>query len=318
MTAISPSASRSWRRPTRSSSLARREARWGLLFLSPWIVGFVAFTLLPMAATLAFTFTNVTLTQEEPLRFVGLRNYEALIGDSQVWESLLITLRFALIALPVGMVVPFAVALLLNSRHLMAPGLFRVLFFMPYVVPLVAGVLAWQGMLNPASGWINQFLRTLGVANPPEWLNDPGWVYPALVIVGLWGIGSAIVVNLAGLKGIPSELYDAAKVDGAGWFASLRHVTLPLMSPVLFYLLLLEIVALFQYFLVPLVLNNGTGDPGGMTLFYNLYLYKTFFTFHNMSYGATLAWLLFAITMVVALLLFRASRRFVFYAGERT
>jgi multiple sugar transport system permease protein len=297
--------------------LARREARWGLTFLSPWIVGFLAFTLIPMVATFALSFTNVTLAGDEPVQFVGLRNYATMLNDSQAWASIGVTARFAIIAIPVGLIAPFSVALLLNSRYLRGAALFRVLFFMPYVVPFVAGVLIWGGMLNADSGWINQALRTLGVSNPPSWLEDPRWVSPALVIIGIWGIGSAIIVNLAGLRSIPTELYDAATVDGAGWWASLRHVTIPLMSPIIFYTLILEIVIVFQYFLVPLVINNGTGAPGGATLFYNLYLYKNFFTFQNMAYGATLAWALFALILVVTLLLFLAARRWVYYAGEQ-
>ena len=297
--------------------LARREARWGYLFLSPWIIGFLAFVLIPMVATLAFTFSNVNLSQENPLAFVGLDNWSRLLRDSQTWAALGVTLRFAVLQLPFTLVVPFAVALLLNSQSLRGSGLFRVLFFLPYVVPFVAGVLIWQSMLNPATGWINQGLRFLGVANPPGWLEDPSWVYPGLVLMGVWGIGGGVIVNLAGLRGIPTELYDAARVDGAGWWSQLRHVTIPMMSPVIFYTLMLSIVEVLQYFLVPLVIHNGTGEPAGSTLFFNLYLYKTFFTFQNMSYGATLAWLLFVITLIVALFVFRVSRRWVYYAGER-
>src|SRR5438034_1062011 len=201
------------RRP-RMSRLAWHEARSGLLFLSPWIIGFLAFTLIPVIATLAFTFTNITLSQDVPLRFVGLDNYLALF------------------------------------------------------------------------------------------------------IIGVWGIGGGIIVNQAGLKGIPTELYDAARIDGAGWWGQLRHVTLPMMSPVIFYTLVLGVVEVLQYFLVPLVLNQGTGEPGGATRFYNLYLYKTFFAFQEMSYGATLAWLLFLITLAITGVLFWSARYWVYYAGE--
>jgi ABC-type sugar transport system permease subunit len=228
---------------------------------------------------------------------------------------LLVTFKFALIALPVFMLLPFFVAMLVNSRHLMGTSAFRVLFFLPYVVPFVAGVLIWQQMLSDA-GWVNDFLRAIGISNPPDWLQDPAWIYPGLVIMGVWGIGAGIIVYLAGLKGVPTELYDAANIDGAGWWATLRHITIPMLSPVFLYTLILGIVEVLQYFLVPLVLKNGTGEPGGSTLFFNLYLYKTFFTFQNMSYGATLAWLLFGITLVITLVVFRLSRRWVYYAGD--
>lgn len=297
--------------------LARREALWGLTFLSPWLIGFLAFTLIPMVATLIFTFTNITLTQEEPLHFVGLANYQTLLKDPQVWTSLQVTLKFGLISLPVSLLLPLSLALLLNSKYVRMSTLWRTLFYMPYIVPFVAAVFAWGGMLNAENGWINEALRAIGMQNPPRWINDVRWIYPALVMMGLWGIGSGMLVNLAALQAIPSELYDAARVDGAGWWATLFNVTLPLMSPVIFYSLTLGLVGVFQYFLVPLVLNEGTGEPGRSTLFYNLYLYKTFFTFQNMSYGATMAWLLFIIILIVTSVLFSTARHWVYYAGER-
>ena len=299
------------------SPLAWHEARWGLLFLSPWIIGFFAFTLLPMVATFAFTLTNVNLNQAQPLRFVGLDNYWRVLRDQQTWDSLGVTLKFALLALPVAVILPFLVALLLSSRHLKFAGLFRVLFFLPYVVPFVAGVLIWQSMMNSDSGWIAVALRAVGVSDPPNWLQDPAWIYPGLVLLGVWGIGGGTIVYLAGLRGIPSELYDAAKIDGAGSWATLRNVTLPMLSPVIFYTLILAIVDVLQYFLVPLVLNQGSGEPGGTTLFLNLYIYKNFFTYQDMSYGATLAWILFGITLAVTLVVFASARRWVYYAGER-
>ena len=141
-------------------------------------------------------------------------------------------------------------------------------------------------------------------------------MYPALVLVGLWGIGSAVIINLAGMQNVPTELYDAARVDGAGWWGQLRNVTLPLMSPVIFYSITLGTVGVLQYFLVPLVLYSGDGRPGGSTFFYNIYLYKTFFTFQDMSFGATLAWLLFVIILALTLVLFWSAKYWVYYAGE--
>jgi ABC-type sugar transport system permease subunit len=303
-------------RQSRFSGLAWRHARWGYVFIAPWLIGFLLFVAIPMVATLGFSFTNINLAQAEPLQFVGLKNYEALLKDRQVWTSLGITLKFALIALPLAVVLPLLFALLLHTRHLRGVGVFRVLFFLPYVVPFVATVFIWQGMLNPSTGWINQALQAIGVENPPAWLEDPGWVYPGLGLIGVWGVGAGMIVYLAGLKGIPTDLYEAAKIDGAGAWASLRHITIPMLTPVIFYTVVLSVVEVMQYFLVPLVLQNGTGEPGGSTMFYNLYLYKNFFTFQNMSYGATLAWLLFAITLAITLVLFGTARRWVYYAGE--
>jgi multiple sugar transport system permease protein len=269
-----------------------------------------------MVATLVFTFLNITLAQDQPLAFVGLANWQRMIADQHVWDSLGVTLRFAALWLPTSIIVPFLIALGLNSRYVRGASLMRTLFFMPYVVPFVAGVLVWQQMLGD-SGWINDVLAFAGIAKPPDWLNDVGWIYPALVLMGIWGIGAGIVINLAGLRGIPTELYEAARIDGAGWWAQLRNVTVPMMSPIIFYTLILGVVDVLQYFLVPLVLSNGTGAPAGSTLFYNLNLYKTFFTYQEMSYGATLAWFLFGITLVVTLILFALARGRVFYAGER-
>lgn len=295
---------------------ARREALYGLAFISLWVVGFLIFTLAPMIATLGFSFSNINLAQEVPLQFVGFRNYQAMLSDSQLQNALGVTVKYALLALPIGLALPLIVALLLNNRHLRAKGVFRVLFYLPYVIPFVAAIFAWSGLLNPETGWINQGLEALGVQNVPNWLNDPTWVYPGLVILGLWGIGGAVIINLAGLQGIPTELYDAAKVDGAGWWATLWNVTLPMMSPVIFYSLVLGIVGVFQYFLVPLVISEGTGRPGGATMFFNLYLYKTFFTFQNMSYGAAQAWVLFLIILGLTVFLFWSSKYWVHYAGE--
>lgn len=315
--------------------IARREMKNGLLFLSPWLFGFVAFTFLPMIATLVFSFFKITITDGilsvfRSENFVGFDNYAQLLRDPQAgvhpqfWfasrtpSSLIITLKFALFALPVGIFFPLILALLMNNRFLKGQFVFRSLFYMPYIVPFVASVFLWGGMLNTETGWINRFLLFLGFAREslPLWANDVNWVYPTYVIMGIWGVGNAMLIMLAGLQGVPTELYDAAKVDGANSWASFWNITFPMISPVIFYNLTLNIIGLFQYFLVPLVVNNGTGRPGGATMFYNLYLYKTFFTFQNMSYGSTLAWFLFLIILLVTILLFATAKYWVYYAGE--
>jgi multiple sugar transport system permease protein len=207
-------------------------------------------------------------------------------------------------------------ALLMNNPALKGQNFFRSMFYMPYIIPFVAAIFLWGGMLNPETGWINRGLTALGVQNPPGWGNDVFWVYPTYIIMGIWGIGNAMLIMLAGLQGVPTELYDAAEVDGAGGWATFWNVTFPMISPVIFYNLVLSIVGLFQYFLVPLVVNQGTGRPGGASLFYNVILYKTFFTYQNMSYGATLAWLLFAVILVVTVGLFATAKYWVYYASE--
>jgi len=306
--------------------LGRREMKLGLLFLAPWILGFLIFTLLPMLATLFFSFLHLKITDgilSKP-DFAGLENYQKLFSDPSVWSNstspgaLWVTVKFGLIALPIGIFLPLGIALLMNNKHLKAPYFFRSMFYMPYIVPFVAAVFLWGGMLNPESGWINRALIALGMAkeNVPTWANDVNWVYPAYVIMGIWGIGNAMLIMLSGLQGVPTELYDAAKVDGANGWQTFWKVTFPMISPVIFYNLVLSIVGLFQYFLVPLVVNQGTGRPGGATYFYNLYLYKTFFTYQDMAYGSTLAWFLFVIILVVTITLFGTAKYWVYYAGE--
>lgn len=306
--------------------LARREFRSGMLFLAPWIFGFLAFTLLPMLATLFFSFLNLRITDgilSKP-DFAGLENYRLLFKDPQVWStsitpgSLWVTIKFGLIALPIGILVPLGIAVLMNNKNLKGQMFFRSMFYMPFIVPFVAAVFLWGGMLNSESGWINRTLMSLGVpkANVPLWANDISWVYPTYVIMGIWGIGNAMLIMLAGLQGVPTELYDAAKVDGASGWQTFWKVTFPMISPVIFYNVVLSVVGLFQYFLVPLVVNQGNGNPGGATYFYNLYLYRTFFTFQNMSYGSTLAWFLFVVILLVTIILFGTAKYWVYYASE--
>lgn len=312
--------------------MAKREMRLGLAFLSPWIFGFIAFTLLPIIASLIFSFMELRITDGilSTPKFVGLQNWAELFKDGQLglnpsmWfksqtpGSLAITLRFGLIALPVGIFLPLLIALLMNNKHLVGTYFFRSMFYMPYIVPFVAAVFLWGGILNPEAGWINRGLMAMGFPREslPNWANDVNWVYPTYVIMGIWGIGNAMLIMLAGLQSVPTELYDASKVDGANGWQTFWNVTFPMISPVIFYNLVLSVVGLFQYFLVPLVVNSGTGRPGGATMFYNLYLYKTFFTFQNMSYGSTMAWLLFIFILIVTVILFSTAKYWVYYAGE--
>src|SRR5215212_5437102 len=313
------------------TQLGRREMKLGLLFLSPWIFGFLVFTLLPMLATLFFSFLHLKITDgilSKP-DFAGLENYQKLFSDPSVWSnstspgSFWVTVKFGLIALPVGIFLPLAIAVLMNNKHLKAPMFFRSMFYMPFIVPFVAAIFLWGGMLNPESGWINRALIEglhIPKANVPLWASsgagDWPWIYATYVIMGIWGIGNAMLIMLAGLQGVPTELYDAAKVDGANGWQTFWKVTFPMISPVIFYNLTLSIVGLFQYFLVPLVVNQGNGRPGGFTMFYNLYLYRNFFLFQNMSYGATLAWVLFVIILAVTIFLFWSAKYWVYYAGE--
>jgi len=305
--------------------LARREYRNGMLFITPWIFGFLAFTLIPIIATLAFSFLNLKITGGEALKFVGFDNYATMLKDTALWNvrpnstpgAMWITVRFGLIALPVGILLPMGIALLMNNKYLKGQNFFRSMFYMPFIVPFVASIFVWSGVLNSENGWLNMALLNMGVpkASLPGWANDINWVYPAYVLFGIWGIGNAMLTMLAGLQAVPTELYDAARVDGAGAIATFLNITFPMISPIVFFNLVLSVVGLFQYFLVPLAFNQGTGAPGGATMFFNLYLYKQFFVFQNMSYGSTLAWVLFLFILVVTVALFWSARYWVYYAG---
>jgi len=306
--------------------MAKREFRNGMLCLVPWIIGFLAFTFFPMLATFFFTFTDTTIESglTKLPHFVGLANYATLLKDNQVWSlgptrgSLWITIIFGAIALPVGILLPMGIALLMNSKFLVGKNAYRSLFYMPYIIPFIASVFLWGGVLNQDNGWVNLILQALGVPQHylPGWVNDINWVYPAYVIIGIWGIGNAMLTMLAGMQGVPTDLYDASKVDGAGGWATFWNVTFPMISPVVFYNLILSIVGLFQYFLVPLVLNAGTGNPGGATMFFNLYLYRVMFGNHNVHYGSTLATMMFVVILILTVILFSTSRRWVYYAAE--
>jgi ABC-type sugar transport system permease subunit len=309
--------------------LARREFRNGMLYLTPWIIGFIGFTVIPMIASLIFSFMDIRILDgvfSSP-KWVGFNNYKTMFTDPSVWNAnaetgapgaIWVTIRFGLIALPVGLLMPLGLALLMNNKYLKGKSFFRSLFYMPYIIPFVASVVLWGGMLNPTAGWINKSLIAMGLPRDavPLWANDVHWVYPAYVIMGLWGVGNAMLTMLAGIQSVPTDLFDACKVDGAGPWKTFWNVTFPMVSPVIFYNLVLSIVGLFQYFLVPLVVNQGTGRPSGSTFFYNLYLYKTFFVYQNMSYGSTLAWLLFIVILFVTVLLFSTARYWVYYASE--
>src|SRR6266511_2351957 len=298
----------------RSSGFTRRERNWGLLFLAPWIVGFLLFFAGPMIASLVFSFTNLVLVRPETTRFVGFDNWIRMFSDPLVRQSLGVTGRFLLISVPISLSLPLLLAVLLNSAHLFGKTLFRTLFYLPMMIPGVAGALIWQGVLNTQSGWINLFLQRVGIT-APDWLNNPIWVIPALTLIGTWGVGNTMVIMLAGLQNVPTELYDAAKVDGAGAVYRFFKITIPMISPVIFYNLVLAVIGAFQYFLTAYVLYNGQSGPDNSALFYMMNLYKEAFVYYNMGYASTLAWGMFIIALGVTIGLFASARSWVYYAG---
>lgn len=305
-------------RRSRRSATARREARWGLLFISPWIVGFLTFTIAPMVASLVFTTLDFNLANPDKTQFIGLENWKRMLfADPEVWASYVRLLKLGILILPVLLVGALSLALLLNSRRLIGKGLFRTFYFLPSVVPVVAAVLIWNGILNEHTGWLNLFLRNVLQVNGLRWTQDPNLIYVTYTLIGLWGVSSPMIVFLAGLQGVPTELYDAATVDGAGWWRRLFHVTLPMISPMLLQQMLLAVIGLLQYVLVPLVLNGGLGTPQGATRFPMVWFYRQAFGFLRMGYGATLAWLLFAVAMGLTVLIWTTAKYWVFYAGEK-
>jgi multiple sugar transport system permease protein len=288
----------------------------GLIYVSPFIVGFILFSAIPMVASLGLSFTDFDPREPDQIHFVGLANYARMVGDPVVLESLWVTLRFALMVVPLTLAFALGVAMLVNSKLLAGRNGFRTLFYLPMQIPIVASTLVWIGVLHATTGWLNLSLGAIGI-DGPNWLQSATWVGPALALMGLWGIGNMMLIFLAGLQGVPTELYDAARVDGAGHWASFRHVTLPQISPVLFYNLIIALIGAFQYFTQAFVISNGRGDPDRATLFFNLNLYRQAFGFFNMGYASALAWLLVLIVLGLTILLFRTSRSWVFEGGSR-
>ena len=300
--------------PKKGSRLARRESGWGLLFIAPWIIGFLLFTLIPMAASLVLSFTNYELLNPEEMRFIGLNNYARMARDPMVGHSLWITVKFGLLSVPITIALTLGIALLVNQPRLFGKRIFRTLFYMPSIIPVVAVTLIWGGVLNGQSGWLNRMLEVVGI-NGPNWILSETWVYPALMFMGFWGIGGGMLIMLAGLQGVPTELYDAAKVDGAGPLRRFWNITLPMISPVIFYILVTSLIGLSQYFTQPYVMTNGTGDPNNATMFFNINLYKEAFRFQEMGYASAQGWLMFSIVILTTIVLFWSARYWVYYAG---
>lgn len=290
----------------------QRQRIWGIIFLSPWIIGFLVFTLFPMLASLVFSFTDFKIG--EPISFIGLDNWARLFTDPDTSASLLVTFRFALLSTPIVIGVPLLLATLLNLKSLWAKPILRIFFYMPYMVPAISGIFVWQSFLNGETGWLNRLLGMLGFQDLPNWLFDPSVITSALVMIGLWGIGNAMLTMMAGMQGVPTELYEAADVDGANTFVKWYRITLPLISPVILYNLVLSVIGLMQYFIVPYVLSNTTrSNPA--TNFFNLNLYRTAFQFNEMGFASAQAWFIFIIALGMTLFIFGTSRRWVYYSG---
>jgi len=297
---------------SKQRTIEQQQRIWGWVFISPWIIGFLAFTLFPMIASLIFSFTDFKIGQ--PIVWVGLKNWQKMFGDPITLNSLTVTFRFGIFLLPIGIIIPLLIATLLSSKVLLAKPFFRLFFYMPYIIPAISGIFIWQSFLNGQTGWLNRVLRLVGISDPPNWLNNSAYLNTALVLIALWGIGNAMLTMMASMQGVPTELYEAASIDGANSTVKWLRITLPMISPVIFYNLVLAVIGLLQYFIVPYVLtNNARSDPN--TNFINLHLYRTAFEIFDMGYASTLAWFIFIIGLVFTIVLFATSRRWVYYAS---
>src|SRR5687767_832186 len=295
-------------------STLRHESRAllrGLAFLSPWLVGFFAFTLVPVALSLYYSFTDYTLLQ--PPLYTGLDNYRTLAGDPVFWKVLRNTAVYALLALPLGMLAALGVAMLLNNK-VRGVTIYRTIVFLPSLVPAVASAMLWLWLFNTKLGLINTALRGLGISNPPGWLTDADWAMSALVLMSFWGIGNTVVIYLAGLQDVPRELYEAADIDGATTLRKVWHVTLPYVSPVIFFNLIMGLIGSLQVFAAPMIMTQG--GPARSTYFYTMYLYDNAFRFLNMGYASAMAWVQLLLVLALTALAFWSGKRWVHYQGK--
>jgi multiple sugar transport system permease protein len=291
-------------------SLARREALTFYLLISPWLLGLLLFVLGPMIASLFISFTRWDLLS--PAKFVGLQNYEKMFTrDPLFWQSLKVTVIYTVVYVPLELVGGLVLALLMNQK-LRFRGVFRTIYYLPSVLPGVAFVVLWMWILNPDVGLINTLLSYVGIQGP-RWLADPQWALPALLMMSLWGLGRSMVIYLASLQGIPQHLYEAAAIDGAGTWQAFWKITLPMLTPTIFFNLVLSLISTFQTFTSAFVATDG--GPLDSTLFYVLYLFRQAFQFFNMGYASALAWVLFLIILVLTLLVVRSADRWVYYEG---
>jgi multiple sugar transport system permease protein len=290
--------------------MARKEARLGYLFIAPWIIGFLFFTLLPIFSSFYYSFTRYSVLRA-PV-WIGLDNYIDIFSDDRLFPVILLnTLIFVAFSVPLRLIVAFLLAVLLNTK-IRGATLFRTIYYIPTVVPLVASAILWLWIFNPRVGLANAFLDLIGLG-PVPWLTDVAWSKPTVIAVSAWTVGQAMVIMLAGLQDVPIDLHEAAMIDGAGLWSRFWAVTVPIMTPVIFFNLVMGLISGFQVFALPFILTQG--GPLNSTLFYNLYVYDNAFKFLKMGYASALVWLLFVIVVGFTYLLFGTSRRWVHYTG---
>lgn len=296
----------------RERKVTRRNRMIGLAFISPWIVGFLAFNLYPTIASLYYSFTEYNVLN--PPQWTGLGNYAEMFTDDPLfWRSLSNTMYYIVFALPLGMVVSVTLAMLLNTK-IRGLAVYRTIFYLPTIVPAVASTILWMWLLDANMGIINTGLGLLGITGP-GWLSDPAWFKPALILMSVWGVGGSVVIYLAGLQDVPAELYESAELDGASWWRKTWNITLPMISPVIFFNLVMGLINALQFFteIYIMTLNKATDS----TVFYSVYMFKNAFKYYHMGYASAQAWVLFAVILGVTLLVFKTSGRWVYYAGDK-
>jgi len=292
------------------SQEVRNEVK-GFLFVSPWLLGFLLWTIYPIGASFYYSLTRYDILR--PPKFIGFGNYiEMIFHDELFTLTMGNTLFFVIIGLPASLVTAFMLANLLNANIRFRP-IFRTVFFIPSIVPAVASVMVWLWVYNPRYGLINSFLASQGMRAIP-WLSSPTLAKPSLVIIQCWAQGNAILIFLAALQDVPRSLYDAALVDGANWTQRFWHVTIPMCTPAILFILLTGLIGTFQFFALPWLLTGG--GPNNATEVYGVYLYRNAFNFFKMGYASALAWLLFIVIVISTILIFRTSARWVYYGGE--
>jgi multiple sugar transport system permease protein len=300
----------------------RRNLTKGLLFISPWILGFLAFNLYPLIASIWFSLCDYSVLSE-PV-FLGAQNYVDLWNDPVFWKALRNTVIFAAVAIPLSTSLSIGLAVLLN-QPIAGQGIYRTIFFLPSLVPAISLAILWQWMLNGPMGLVNNLIRPfLNIINAvvgshlqaPDWLNDPNFALGGLILTGLWGTGQAVVIYLAGLQEVPAELYEAAELDGTNAWQRFLHITLPMLSPVIFFNVLMSIIGALQTFAVPYILTGGGDGPGRSLLFLATYIYQNAFDYWNMGYASALALCLFVLIIGLSLVTVHYGEKKVHYSGR--
>lgn len=289
----------------------RQQAIWGIIFMMPWFIGFIIFGLYPMVMSVYYSLCRYDVLRIP--QFIGFGNYEKLIfEDAYFWTSISNTLTYTVLRVPLCIIGSLLLAVLVNNA-VKGVKFFRTIYFIPSIVTGVVLSVVWLWMFNPQFGLINSFLAYLGIPGP-LWLLDPNWSKPSMVLMSVWSIGGGrMLVFLAALQSIPKHLYEAVDIDGGGWWAKFRNVTIPMLSPVIFLWSVLEIIFSLQVFVEAYIMTQG--GPLNSTMFYNLYLYNKAFNDFEMGYASALAWLLLIISLIITIIQFRLSKRWVHYDG---